>query len=157
MAIQIGQPAPDFTLYSSDKSQVTLSAQQGHNVLLLFFPLAFTSVCTAELCSVRDDLAWYNTVDARVFGISVDSLQTLGRFKEDQQLNFTLLSDFNKEASTAYGAIYHDWILDMKGVSKRAAFIIDKEGIIRYAEVLESAGDLPDFEAINQTLDALKA
>ncbi|MFN8290347.1 MAG: peroxiredoxin [Chitinophagaceae bacterium] len=156
MSVTLGKPAPDFTLYSSDKSQVTLSAQQGHNVLLLFFPLAFTSVCTAELCSVRDDLAWYNTVDARVFGISVDSLQTLGRFKEDQQLNFTLLSDFNKEVSAAYGSLYEMFGYNMKGVSKRSAFVIDKQGIVQYAEVLDNAGQVPDFVRIRETLERLK-
>ena len=155
MAIQIGQPAPDFTLHDSEKNKVTLSDNKGKNVLLLFFPQAFTSVCTKELCSIRDGIGEYRNANATVYGISVDSVFTLAKFKEEQQYNFPLLSDFNKEASTAYGAIYHDWILDMKGVSKRAAFIIDKEGIIRYAEVLESAGDLPNFEAIQNTLRSL--
>ena len=155
MAIQIGQQAPDFTLHDSEKNKVTLSDNKGKNVLLLFFPQAFTSVCTKELCSIRDGIGEYRNANATVYGISVDSVFTLAKFKEEQQYNFPLLSDFNKEASTAYGAIYHDWILDMKGVSKRAAFIIDKEGIIRYAEVLESAGDLPNFEAIQNTLRSL--
>jgi peroxiredoxin len=87
--------------------------------------------------------------------VSVDLPFTLAKFKELQNLNFTLLSDFNKEASTAYGAIYESWILGLKGVSKRSAFVIDKEGVIQYAEVLESAGDLPNFEAINATLAGL--
>lgn len=155
MAIQIGQQAPDFTLHDSEKNKVTLSDNKGKNVLLLFFPQAFTSVCTKELCSIRDGIGEYRNANATVYGISVDSVFTLAKFKEEQQYNFPLLSDFNKEASTAYGAIYHDWILDMKGVSKRAAFIIDKEGIVRYAEVLESAGDLPNFEAIQNTLRSL--
>src|SRR5687767_8947865 len=99
MAIQVGQQAPDFTLYDSSKQQVNLSEQQGSNVLLLFFPLAFTSVCTAELCAIRDNYNIYEGLDAKVFGISVDSLHTLARFKQDQNLNFPLLSDFNKEVS----------------------------------------------------------
>lgn len=155
MSIAIGQPAPDFMLYSSEKKQVTLSEQKGHPVLLLFFPLAFTSVCTAELCSVRDNITWYNNLNAEVFGISVDALQSLAKFKEEQQLNFTLLSDFNKEVSTAYDTIYETWGYNMKGVSKRSAFVIDKEGIIRYAEVLENAGEVPNFHEIQKTLQNL--
>ncbi|MBL7756543.1 MAG: redoxin domain-containing protein [Chitinophagaceae bacterium] len=155
MQIQVGQQAPDFSLYDSAKNKVTLSAQKGKNVLLLFFPQAFTSVCTKELCGVRDNIAAYENAHAAVFGISVDSVFTLAQFKEAQQYNFPLLSDFNKEASTAYGAIYTDWILDMKGVSKRAAFVIDREGIVRYAEVLENAGDVPNFNSIQDVLKEL--
>ena len=157
MSIQVGQAAPSFQLFDTDKNTVKLEDFRGENVLLLFFPQAFTGTCTAELCSTRDDIASYQNLNARVFGISVDSVFTLKKFREDLNLNFPLLSDFNKVASTAYGAIYQDWILDMKGVSKRSAFVIDKEGIIRYAEVLESAGDLPNFEAVKQTLIELQA
>lgn len=155
MTIQVGQQAPDFTLRDTEKNKVTLSEQKGKNVVLLFFPLAFTSVCTAELCGVRDNLAFYNNTNAVVYGLSVDSLFSLGKFKEEQKLNFTLLSDFNKEVSTAYDCIYGDWFNDMKGVSKRSAFVIDKEGIVQYAEVLENAGDVPNFEAIQQVLSTL--
>jgi len=156
MAIQVGQKAPDFTLRDTDKNKVTLSEQQGKNVLLLFYPLAFTSTCTAELCGVRDNLSFYNNTNATVYGISVDSLFSNKRFKEDLALNFTLLSDFNKEVATAYDTIYAEWYNDMKGVTKRSAFVIDKEGIVRYAEVLEDAGDVPDFEKINACLEGLK-
>jgi peroxiredoxin len=155
MAIMIGQVAPDFTLFDSEKNPVTLSGLKGKNVLLLFFPQAFTSVCTKELCGVRDNISRYQSVNASVFGISVDSVFTLGKFKEEQQYNFPLLSDFNKEVSSAYDTIYQDWILNMRGVSKRSAFVIDKEGVVQYAEVLESAGDVPDFEKINSVLDSL--
>ena len=155
MKIEIGQQAPDFTLFDSDKNQITLSEQRGSNVLLLFFPLAFTSVCTAELCSVRDNFSWYNNVNAKVFGISVDALQTLAQFKKDQNLNFTLLSDFNKDTSRAYDCIYEMFGYNMKGVSKRSAFVIDKEGIIRYAEVLENAGEQPNFDKIKAILESL--
>ena len=155
MSIQIGQAAPDFTLFDSDKNPVKLSEQKGNNVLLLFFPQAFTSVCTKELCAVRDNIALYNNANAKVFGISVDSVFTLAKFKEEQQFNFPLLSDFNKEVSGNFETIYKDWILNMKGVSKRSAFVIDKEGKIQYAEVLESAGDVPDFEKINALLNSL--
>lgn len=155
MAIQIGQPAPAFTLYDSEKNKVTLADYTGKNVLLVFFPQSFTSVCTAELCSLRDNIATYNNSNSQVFGISVDSVFTLAKFKAEQQLNFPLLSDFNKEVSKAYDTIYAEWKLGMKGVSKRSAFLIDKEGIMRYAEVLESAGDQPNFTAIQQTLATL--
>jgi glutaredoxin-dependent peroxiredoxin len=157
MALVIGQPAPDFTLYNSEREPVTLSAQKGKNVLLLFFPLAFTSVCTAELCSVRDNMKIYESFNATPFGISVDSTATLKKFREDQSLNFTLLSDFNKDVSRSYEAIYEEWGLGMKGVSKRAAFIIDKEGLVQYAEVLENAGEQPNFNAIKERLAALTA
>ncbi len=155
MSIEIGQKAPEFTLHDSAKNKVGLAEYKGKNVLLVFFPQSFTSVCTAELCSLRDNIAIYNNINAQVFGISVDSVFTLAKFKELQQLNFPLLSDFNKEVSTAYGTIYTDWILDMKGVSKRSAFVIDKEGNIRYAEVLEIAGNQPNFKAIQQILAEL--
>lgn len=155
MKIATEQTAPAFSLYSSEKNKVSLSDFAGKNVLLLFFPQAFTGVCTKELCSVRDDIARYGNANAEVLGISVDSVFTLARFKEEQGYNFTLLSDFNKEVSRSYGALYEDWILDMKGVSKRSAFIIDKEGVVKYAEVLENPGDLPNFDAIHQTLNQL--
>jgi peroxiredoxin len=154
--IQTGQAAPDFSLYNSDKKQVALSDYKEKNVLLLFFPLAFTGVCTTELCSVRDNIAAYNDVNATVLGISVDSLFTLDKFKKEQGLNFDLLSDFNKETSTAYGSIYEDFVLGMKGVSKRSAFVIDKEGIVQYAEVLDDAGKIPDFEQIMKVLEQLR-
>src|SRR5258708_10386487 len=155
LSVQVGQQAPDFTLYNSEKQKVTLSDCKGKNVLLLFFPQAFTGTCTKELCSMRDNIALYNQANAQVFGISVDSVFTLGRYKEDQQLNFPLLSDFNKEVSTAYGSLYDSFVFDMKGVSKRSAFVIYKQGIVQYAEVLETATDLPDFTAIQKTLVGL--
>ena len=156
MNIEIGQPAPDFTLYDSTKNKITLSALKGQNVLLLFFPLAFTSTCTAELCSVRDNISFYNNANAKVFGISVDSLHTLAKYKADQNLNFTLLSDFNKDVSSLYGSIYDTFGYNMKGVSKRSAFVIDKDGIVRYTEVLENASEQPNFKNITLILEGLK-
>jgi peroxiredoxin len=155
MKIEVGQKAPDFTLHDTEKQTVSLADQRGSNVLLLFFPMAFTSVCTKELCTIRDNIASYNNARSKVFGISVDSPATLKKFKEDQHLNFPLLSDFNKETSAEYGSLYDLFNGWMKGISKRSAFVIDKDGIIRYAEVLEKAGDLPDFERINSTLASL--
>lgn len=155
MSLKTGDTAPDFTLVSSGKEKVTLSDHRGKNVVLLFFPLAFTGVCTAELCSVRDHMADYSHLNADVMAISVDSIFSLGKFKEEQGYNFTLLSDFNKEVSTSYGCLYEKFAHNMHGVSKRSAFVIDKTGVIRYAEVLENAGEVPDFNAINETLKAL--
>ena len=156
MSPQPGQQAPDFILYNTEKKQITLSAQRGQNVLLLFFPLAFTSVCTAELCSVRDNFKVYESLNARPFGISVDSLYALKKYKQEQNLNFDLLSDFNKEASAAYNVLYQTFSYGMQGVSKRAAFILDESGVIRYAEVLENASVQPNFEAIKQILTSVQ-
>ena len=155
MSIIVGQKAPFFSLYDSQKNKVSLDDFKNKNVLLLFFPLAFTSTCTKELCTIRDSIAYYNNANAQVLGISVDSLYTLNKYKEEQQLNFPLLSDFNKEVSTLYDCLYPLFGFDMKGVSKRSAFVIDREGIVRYSEVLEKAGDLPDFGAINAVLKGL--
>lgn len=156
MSVQVGKPAPGFSLYDSEKKKVSLEDLKGKNVLLLFFPQAFTGTCTKELCSMRDNIALYDQVNAQVLGISVDSLFTLARYKDDQQLNFPLLSDFNKEVSKAYDCLYDTFVFDMHGVSKRSAFIVDKMGIIRYAEVLETASDLPNFTQIQKTLSELK-
>jgi len=150
-----GQQAPDFSLYDSDKNKVTLSEIKGTPVLLLFFPLAFTSTCTAELCSVRDNITHYNSLATKIFGISVDSLFTLAKYKEDQKLNFPLLSDFNKVVSMAYNSLYEKFGFDMEGVSKRSAFLIDKDGIIQYSEILENASEQPNFAAITAQLSKL--
>lgn len=155
MAIKPGDKAPNFSLYDTEKQEVSLDDFKGKNVVLLFFPLAFSSVCTAELCQTRDDIASYRSLDAEILATSIDSVYVLRKFREDQNLNFTLLSDFNKEAARAYGTLQEVWNLNMKGVSKRAAFVIDRSGIIRYAEVLDNPGNLPNFEAIKETLSKL--
>lgn len=150
-----GQKAPDFTLFNSDRQEVSLGSFQGKNLIILFFPMAFTSVCTAELCEMRDNITTYADLNADIVAISVDSPFTLAKFKEDQQLPFNLLSDFNKEVSQAYDTYYETFVMNLKGVSKRSAFVIDKEGIIQYAEVLDSAGDVPNFQAVRETLASL--
>lgn len=155
MALSVGDKAPDFKLYNSDKEEVALTDFKGQNVVLLFFPLAFTGVCTTELCTMRDNIADYKGLNAQIVAVSVDSLFTLDKFKAEQNLNFPLLSDFNKSASKDYDSLYEDFVLGMKGVSKRSAFVIDKEGIVQYAEVLDSAGDLPNFEAVKAALAGL--
>lgn len=154
MSIQVGDKAPEFSLFDSDKNKQNLSDYRGKNVLLLFFPLAFTSVCTAELCDMRDNLKKYEQLNVQPLGISVDSLYSLRKFKEEQGLNFPLLSDFNKEVSQLYGSLYEKWGFEMRGVSKRSAFLIDPEGIVQYAEVLDNASLQPDFQAIQVKLRA---
>lgn len=155
MAIKIGDTAPDFKLPSSDKQMVELSSYKGKPVVLLFFPMAFTGVCTKELCSMRDDISYYSNLEAEILAVSVDSPFTLAKFKEEQNLNFPLLSDFNKNASTAYGAMHDVFALGMQGVSKRSAFVIDGEGTVRYAEVLDNPGELPNFAKVKETLESL--
>lgn len=152
MTLKIGDVAPDFTLISTEKTPVGLSDYKGKKVVVLFFPMAFTGVCTTELCSLRDDIATYSSLNAEILAISVDSPFTLGKFKEDQNLPFPLLSDFNKTASTAYGTIYEEFVLGLKGVSKRSAFVVNTDGTLAYAEVLESAGDLPNFDNVKAAL-----
>lgn len=150
-----GMAAPAFTLYDTGKKEVSLESFRGQKVVLLFFPAAFTSTCTRELCSVRDELYWYNSLNACVIGISTDSLYALARYKEEQKLNFSLLADYNKEVCGLYGAQYEVFAYGMKGTSRRAAFVIDEKGIVRYAEVLESAGDIPDFNKIKEAVKGM--
>lgn len=153
--MQLNHAAPDFSLFNTEKKKITLSELKGKNVVLLFFPLAFTSTCTAELCSMRDNLTTYNNLNAEVFGISVDSLFSLGKFKEEQKINFDLLSDFNKTASKSYNTIYDSFVFEMEGVSKRSAFVIDKDSILRHSEILEKASEIPSFDAILNVLKGL--
>jgi peroxiredoxin len=148
MSLTIGQQAPQFTLVSSALKQVSLADFKGRKLVLHFFPFAFTGVCTTQLCTMRDNFGYYDGLNATILGISVDSPFTLAKFKEENTYQFELLSDFNKEVSTAYGAIYEHFVLGLNGVSKRAAFVIDEDQNIIYAEVLETATDLPDFNAI---------
>jgi len=155
MALKAGDKAPLFTLHASDTKEVSLSDYAGRNVVILFFPLAFTGTCTEELCTMRDALTEYNGMNTDVVAISVDSPFTLAKFKEVEGFNFPLLSDFNTEVSRQYGSLYDTFVFGMEGVSKRSAFVVDAEGVIRYAEVLESAGDLPNFTAVKETLATL--
>lgn len=155
MALQKGDKAPSFSLFNTEKKEISLSGFEGKNLVIVFFPLAFTSVCTAELCEMRDSIASYSALNAEVVGISVDSLFTLGKFKEEQKLPFDLLSDFNKETSAAYSSLYENFVLGMKGVSKRSAFVVDATGTIQYAEVLEDAGQIPSFANVKEVLASL--
>ncbi len=155
MPVQINQIAPDFTLVNTDKQNVTLSELKGKNVVILFFPFAFTSVCTAELCDVRDNYHAYQNLNAEILAISVDSVFTLDKWRNEMNYPFPMLSDFNKEVSTAYDCIYEQFAFGTKGVSKRGAFVIDKYGLVRYAEVLENAGEMPNLEAIRTCLSEI--
>jgi len=154
--LQPGQKAPEFTLFNSDKKEIALTDFSGRNVVVLFFPLAFSSVCTTELCEMRDNISTYAALNATILGISVDSPYALAVFKEREKLPFDLLSDFNKETSTAYDSIYETFGMRMRGVSKRSAFVIDGNGVIQYAEVLDNAGEVPNFTAIQETLKKIK-
>src|ERR1035438_9221474 len=156
MSITVGQKAPNFNLPDQDKNMVSLEGLKGKNVVLLFFPAAFTGVCTKELCQTRDELAFYNGFNASVYGISVDMPFSLGKFKELNAITFSLLSDFNKEAITAYDVRNENFAVGLKGVAKRASFVIDKEGVVRFAEVLPNPGDYPNFDGIKKALESLK-
>ncbi len=157
MSLQIGSKAPNFSLPDTDKNTVTLESLKGQNVVLFFFPFAFTGVCTKEMCSVRDDWSFYTNIKAKVFGISVDSLFTLGKFKELNNVPFQLLSDFNKEACTAYDNLVPEWGTNgYKGVARRSTFLIDKEGVLRYMEQLPTPGDFPNLERLKEELTKLE-
>ena len=155
MTLSVGTAAPNFTLKTKTHeglSDVSLSSHKGSSsVVLLFFPFAFTGVCTEETCSVRDDLSAYENLNAKVYGISVDSPFAQEAMALKENLNFPLLSDFNKETSLAYGVLYEDFI-GFKGVSKRSAFVVSKDGEILFAWSSEDPKQLPDFQAIKAVL-----
>lgn len=152
MSLKIGSVAPGFRLFNTQKKEVSLSDYKGKNVVLLFYPFAFSGTCTKELCNMRDNYSVYNNLNAEILGISIDSVFVQNKYKEDQKLNFELLSDFNKETSKEYGSLYDNFIFETKGVSKRSAFVIDKDGIIRHMEILENASEQPSYEAIQDCL-----
>ena len=147
MAVAVGSKAPDFTLTNQDREPVTLSTLQGKPVVLAFFPAAFSSVCTKEMCTFKDSMAQLGKANAQVYGISVDTFFTLKAFQEQQKLNFPLLSDFNKTAIRDYG-VFNEDMIGLKGIAKRATFVIDKDGVVRHAEVLEDARNEPNYEAV---------
>jgi peroxiredoxin len=147
-----GDKVHNFVLQNSNGENVSLDdILKDGKALLLFFPLAFSSVCTDEMCTVRDNMKMYNSLDVNVAGISIDSFFVLKAFKKANNINFTLLSDFNKEVSGQFGVLYEDYF-GMKGVSKRASFVINQDRTIEFAEVLEDSGDLPDFKQIQKAI-----
>ena len=154
MSATVGSKAPDFTLMNENREPVTLSSQKGHPVVLAFFPAAFSGVCTKELCTFRDSMAKLNSAKAQVYGISVDTFFTLGAFKKEQNLNFPLLSDFNKDVIQAYGAFNPDMI-GLKGIAKRSTFVINKDRVIQHAEEQDDARNEPNYDKVFETLATL--
>lgn len=159
MAIPVGTKAPDFTLKTKTAAglaDVTLSKNIGvKNTVLLFFPLAFTGVCTQEMCDVTAGLNAYQNLNAEVIGISVDSPFAQEAWAQKEKINITLASDLNKKTAEAYGVLLPD-LIGLGSVSARAAFVIDKNGIVQYSEQTPTVKDLPNFAAIKETLEKLK-
>ena len=154
MSVDVGSTAPDFTLTNQDRQPVSLSAQRGRPVVLAFFPAAFSSVCAKEMCTFRDSMARLGTADAQVYGISVDTFFTLKAFHDHEKLSFPLLSDFNKQVIRDYG-VFNEDMIGLKGIAKRAVFVIDKNGVVRHREVLEDARNEPDYGKVFSALAAL--
>ena len=155
MTLNLGDIAPDFSLKTKNADGLKNICLSDHKdkqaVVLLFFPFAFTSVCTEETCFVRDDISSYNDLNAQVYGISVDSPFAQEIMAEKENLNFPLLSDFNKDVSTSYGVLYDDFI-GFAGVAKRSAFVVSKDGFITHAWSSDDPKQLPDFDAIKEAL-----
>jgi peroxiredoxin len=154
MSVDVGSKAPDFTLTNQDRQPVTLSQQRGNAVVLAFFPAAFSSVCQKELCTFRDSIAKLNAANAQVYGISVDTFFTLKAFHDQQSLSFPLLSDFNKQAIRDYG-VFNEDMIGLKGIAKRAVFVLDKDGVVRHREVLDDARNEPSYDRVFETLRSL--
>ena len=146
MSVDVGSKAPDFTLMNQERQPVTLSQLRGTPVVLAFFPAAFSSVCQKELCTFRDSMAKLADAKAQVLGISVDTFFALKAFHDQQKLTFPLLSDFNKQVIRDYG-VFNEDMIGLKGIAKRAVFVLDKDGVVRHREVLEDARHEPDYEA----------
>jgi glutaredoxin-dependent peroxiredoxin len=159
MAIQVGSKAPDFTLKSKTGEglvDVTLSKNFGNkNTVLLFFPLAFTSVCTSEMCDITAGLSQYTELNAEVIGISVDSPFAQEAWAQKENIKMTLASDLNKEVIKAYDVVFPN-LVGIGDTAARAAFVIDKDGVVQYSEQTPTPKDLPDFSAIQETLGRLK-
>lgn len=157
--VNVGDKAPDFQLLDTDLKRRSLSEilSKGRYAVLAFFPGAFTSVCTKEMCTFRDRMARLNSLDAEVVGISVDSPFALKVFKEANLLNFTLLSDYNREVIERYNVVLPDLLgLGLKRLAKRAIFIIDPKGTVVYKWVSEDPRVEPDYEEVEKILEGLK-
>jgi len=147
MSVDVGSTAPDFTLMNQDRQPVTLTSLKGKPVVLAFFPAAFSSVCQQELCTFRDSIEILNQAKAQVFGISTDTFFALKAFQDAQHLNFPLLSDYNKEVIRDYG-VFNEDMIGLKGIAKRAVFVLDGKGIVRYREVLDDARNEPNYKEV---------
>ena len=155
MSVKIGEKAPLFDLPDHNKQWVSLEQYQGQIVMVLFFPLAFTENSAEDLNKGLDLLNEFPNLNVQPVAISVDSVFALSKFAETNNIHFPLLSDFNKEVSRSYGVIYEEYLFKMRGVSKRAIFIIDREGFLQYAEILEKATNVPKFAEIRKMLNSL--
>ena len=153
---EVGEKAPDFSLPDQDRKLRSLGEFKGRKVVLAFFPGAFTSVCTREMCTFRDSLARFNELDAVVLGISVNDPFTQKAFAEANNLNFTLLSDYGREVVRRYG-VYHEDFAGLKGytAAKRAVFIVDREGVIRYKWVSDDPLKEPNYNEIVDELSKI--
>jgi len=154
MSVDVGSKAPDFTLNNQDREPVTLSQLRGRPVVLAFFPAAFSSTCQKELCTFRDSMATLNRTNAQVVGVSVDTFFALKAFQDSQHLNFPLLSDFNKQVIREYG-VFNEDMIGLKGIAKRAVFVLDKDGVVRHREVLEDARNEPNYQKVFDSLSSL--
>jgi len=155
MVVEVGSKAPDFTLVNQDRENVTLSEElKKGNVVLAFFPGAFSGTCTKEMCNFRDTMSNFAKVNADVLGISTDTFFALKAWRDQQHFEFPLLSDYNKEVIGAYGVVNPDMI-GLKNIAKRAVFVIDKGGSVRYREVLDDARNEPDYNRLNEALAKL--
>ena len=155
MALEVGKKAPEFALFSDEKKEVKLSNYLGKNVVLNFFPAAFTGVCTTQMCDARDNFQKYESMEAQILGISIDTPFALAKFKAENNLNFPLLSDFNKKTIKKYGLVFNAFPFNMVGVASRAVIALDKKGVVRYMEVLENPGNSPNFVALREAVAAL--
>lgn len=155
MSVDVGAKAPDFTLPNQDREPVTLSDRLKNGpVVLAFFPAAFSSVCTTEMCTFRDSASELSKTNAQVLGVSVDTFFALKAWADSQKLDFPLLSDFNKSVIRQYGVVNPDMI-GLRDIAKRAVFVIDKNGVVKHREVLEDARNEPDYGKIKQALASL--
>ena len=155
MSVEVGAKAPEFTLPDQDRQPVSLGDKlKSGPVVLAFFPAAFSGTCQAEMCKLRDSASALNKVNATVLGISVDTFFALKAWGDQNQLNFPLLSDFNKEVIAKYGVVNPDMI-GLKNIAKRSVFVVDKGGVVRHREVLEDARNEPNYDAITKALASL--
>ena len=156
MAIAVGTKAPAFKLFNTDRKEVSSADFAGKVLVINFFPAAFTSVCTAQMCSSRDELSFYNDIGATVIGISTDMPFSLKAFKEKNNINFELLSDANKSTIHEYDMYHCNFILGIKGVAKRGVIVIGTDGNIAYVEETPNTGTQVNFAALKEALEKLK-
>jgi glutaredoxin-dependent peroxiredoxin len=156
MAVEVGQPAPDFTLYDTDRQQRKLSEFKGKNVVLAFFPAAFSGVCTKEMCTFRDQTQQLNSMNAQVVGVSVDPQGAQKAFADQNNLQFPILSDFNREVTNQYGVAWPNFG-GMQGyvVANRSVLVLDRDGVVRYKWVAPNPGTEPNYDEVRDALAKL--